>query len=268
MSPGLDDPTRRQFAIGPVLAIVFGLGVLFASCSSPSTASKVSTLSAAESSGASVAESAPTATVSGRQRVASESSVQPGELEVVVIGDSLTVAADQEIRAALDRLGVGSVEVDAVEGRRMVEDLAGKPSGRTAVGRVAATLDAADVDVWVIALGTNDVGAQAPTDELDRAIVGVLDTVGTSRPVAWIDVFIGAKPDESADFGARVRTAAIERGTMVVGDWYHPAQDDGMLVTDGVHLTGVGRDAFAETIADSVARLIPNQTAAATRSQR
>ncbi len=173
-------------------------------------------------------------------------------VDVAVIGDSLTVAAGDEITDRLRGLGLRVVGVDAVEGRRLTRDLEGRPSGLAAL-RVFP--NPAAVEIWVIALGTNDVGAQAPADELSTDIDDLLDSIPDGATVVWVDVYIDKLADASAAFDAQVTDAAVGRGDMVIVDWFNPAQAPGMLVADGVHLTADGRAAFADAIANRVARV-------------
>src|SRR5687768_11866274 len=88
--------------------------------------------------------------------------VVPGPDDVVIIGDSLTLSADEEITTELRSAGVEIVGLDAMENRRTARDLDDLPSGVTAAEQLAAEHEP---DAWVIALGTNDVGGQAKPDD-------------------------------------------------------------------------------------------------------
>lgn len=172
-------------------------------------------------------------------------------VSIAVVGDSLTVSARDQIVEAFAAIGGEVVGFDALDGRKMVDGTTDRPGGLAAL-QAAVADPTIDPDVWVIALGTNDVGAQAEPDELAADIAALLDAA--DAPVVWIDVFVGAFTAESAEFGQLVRDAASQRSSVVVGDWFHSALDLDPLVDDQVHLTESGKDEFAALMVDSVRR--------------
>ncbi len=172
---------------------------------------------------------------------------EPPEL-VAVVGDSLTVSAQEEIDAALTDLGVGEVVVDGLENRRMT--IGGSQPGLDAiVDLVAAGLEP---DVWVIALGTNDVGAQVRDDDYRRAVVDVLSAIPSGALVVWVDVWVRNLADRSASANEVLRGVAHYRPWVTVVDWYSHGEDEGIVIKDGVHLTNDGQQLFADEIAEAV----------------
>src|SRR4029453_13554074 len=78
---------------------------------------------------------------------------------VGMIGDSITAASTDALKAVFTKAGFVHVDVDADTGRR-IEEGSGKQGDPLAGTKVLAKLldRGVDPDVWVIALGTNDVG--------------------------------------------------------------------------------------------------------------
>lgn len=206
---------------------------------------------------------APTRPVRDSPAAASDSGANPSAgdtttlagVSVAVIGDSLTLSAHQQILDAFATADAEVVAFDALDGRRMVQGTPERPGGLAAVDTVLAD-PSVNPDVWVIALGTNDVAAQIEPDRLTADISAILEAV--NAPVVWVDVFVGAYTQESAEFGQLVRTAAAQQPKAVVGDWFHEALDLDPLVDDQVHLTDAGKDEFAALMVDGV-RLIEAQ---------
>lgn len=173
---------------------------------------------------------------------------------VAVIGDSLSVSAEEEIRSALVSVGFEVVGFNAASGRRMVHPSQSIPSGVSAVGELRATF-AEQPDMWIVALGTNDVGAQAGRDEMVHDIDTLLAAIGPSTPVLWTNVYIEQLADESWAFDVLVQERSATRSGLAIADWFNPAQIEGSLAPDGIHLTPTGRTRFAGAIASAAARV-------------
>ncbi len=166
---------------------------------------------------------------------------------LAVVGDSITVGAEEELAASLAELGLDDVDIDAESGRRMVEG-DGISSGLDGVAAVLATGD--EPDLWVIALGTNDV-ANYQTEEYAGAIEQLLAALPAGAPLVWVDCYLDRYQTESAAFDDVLRFALAARGNATVVDWASLASEDGVL-TDGVHPSGFGRQAFADRVAAAV----------------
>lgn len=141
---------------------------------------------------------------------------------VFLVGDSITVMArmDQEVPPGW--------AVDARAGRTTPEGIA-----------VVEERDLADVDVVVVALGTNDAADDAATygARVDR----MLDAIGPGPEVVWINVDANtAELARAADgVNAALDDAARRHPRLVVADWdayvaEHEDEDD-LRSGDGIH---------------------------------
>lgn len=170
---------------------------------------------------------------------------EPRPQTVAVVGDSLSVQSEPALEAALETLSLEIVGFDAVQGRRIRSATELTTSG---VDAVEATLDGAEPDLWVIALGTNDV------DALDRegyreAVEELLAGVPDGAPVIWVDAWVERWIDDAKQANEVLREVAAERPGMTVVDWFQFGDDPGLISDDGVHLTDAGELKFAEQVA-------------------
>ncbi len=166
---------------------------------------------------------------------------------LAMVGDSITVGAEAELAAAFTELGLPDAEINAQSGRRMIVDN-GVTSGLDGVADVLAEGDAPDL--WVIALGSNDIAGYEPQD-YGAVINELLAAIPADAPIVWVDCYLTNYADESAAFDAALREALVARGNATVVDWASIAPDDGVL-TDNVHPSGFGRAEFARRVADAV----------------
>lgn len=178
-------------------------------------------------------------------------------LRVAVVGDSLTVAAREDIDAALRASGFEVVAISAQEGRRMVEGTRSLLSGADAIRALHdewATASVAQPDLWVVALGTNDI-ASAPLDVFRGQAVELLGHIPPDAPVLWMNTWIRHLAGDAASANALIKTLARERQHFGVADWYQYGRQEGMIVGDGVHLTKRGQAQFAAEIASQLVEL-------------
>lgn len=183
-----------------------------------------------------------------RGRVTPESApttADPRFETVGIVGDSITVGAEAAIVIVVEGMGVDDVAVDALSGRRMTT---GPDPGVQAVGRVVAE----DPDLWVVALGTNDVANLTGPEEYGAAIDQLLAVIPADAPLVWIDVYLAMWPEESAEFNETLRDRLADRGHATAVDWASIAAADGVL-GDGVHPTDSGNLRFAAAIAGGIA---------------
>ncbi|HEX6656652.1 MAG TPA: GDSL-type esterase/lipase family protein [Ilumatobacter sp.] len=178
---------------------------------------------------------------------------RPAELPetAAIVGDSLTESAQQEIAAYLNGLGVDVVTIDGAQNRRMTHGDRPDP-GIDIVERIAAV---AEPEVWVIALGTNDVGAEVSPEQFGNDVKTLLAAIPADAPVVWVDVWIRDRQRQVETANAVLREMLADRGDSVVADWYAHGDDPGIITGDGVHLTNDGRYMFAATIAAATADL-------------
>jgi lysophospholipase L1-like esterase len=173
--------------------------------------------------------------------------VAPTIETVGILGDSITVGSEAEIVDAVRDLGVAVVEVDAESGRRLVAD-SGVDSGVDAARRVTAL----DPDVWVVALGTNDVPNPEGAEEYSVVIDELLRQLPVDDRVVWVDVHVDDAAAASDAFNVALRDRLADRGRAVIVEWSAHADGAGML-RDGVHPTAAGGLVFADLVADGVA---------------
>ena len=128
--------------------------------------------------------------------------------DVAMVGDSITVASTDEIEKAVQSLGV-DLTIRAEVGRRIGNGETPAP-GTSIVDEILAD---DTPDLWVIALGTNDLGQFDTDEEYQAAIESLLSLIPAGTPVAWINTYVVAKPDESAQFDVCAPVGAAAPGT-------------------------------------------------------
>lgn len=173
-------------------------------------------------------------------------------LSVAVVGDSLTVAATELIDVALNAIGMEVVTIDGIEGRRITGGAV--VPGVDAIETIIA--GGADPDVWVIALGTNDIGAKVVGDAAATAANEVLALLPPDAPVVWVNAWIRDQAGDAALFNNVVSEVLAARGNTTIVDWYDNAKDDGLISADGVHLTDLGEARFASQMAAGIIDLV------------
>ncbi|HUF97483.1 MAG TPA: GDSL-type esterase/lipase family protein [Ilumatobacter sp.] len=164
---------------------------------------------------------------------------------VAVVGDSLALSAEDEIRAALSAGSVDIVGFDGRENRRVARALPDLPSGVDAVAALGMTVDP---KLWIVALGTNDVGAQQSPEDFRADVDALLAEIPAEDAVIWLDVWIQSRVEGSVAANAVLREAAAERPGMSVVNWFQYGDDPGMIRDDGIHLDDAGREKFAEVM--------------------
>lgn len=173
---------------------------------------------------------------------------------VAVVGDSLTVSATEEIELALDAIGLDVIAVDAMESRRITQGRSNLPPGTSAVeGILEGVAIGDDPDLWVIALGTNDVASVGSLDGFRPEMRELLDLIPPDVPVIWVDLWIRDRSDSIRQANRMIRAELRQwDGGSAVVDWFAHGDDDGVITSDGVHLTDLGQQLFASSIADTV----------------
>lgn len=189
--------------------------------------------------------------------IAPPSSDRTDATSMAMVGDSITEGSTDEIRYTLAAEGFVDMDIDGLTSRRIEEgDGTGSPlSGiRTLEGMLAD--ESIDPDVWVVALGTNDIGQYDDPDEYRRLIRTVLDMIPDGTPLVWVDGYRADKPDESAAFDEILVQEVATRRDSVVASWHDQASRDDeteVLQDDGVHPNRHGRVVFAALVAEGIA---------------
>lgn len=176
---------------------------------------------------------------------------------VAVVGDSLTLSASDELDRALRAADLDPLVIDAQESRRMTVGTSRIRPGRDVVEEIVAAGDPAP-ELWVIALGTNDVASVESLEGFRPDIRSILDLLPDDVPVVWVDLYIRNRPEPISRANLQIRAELGGRagGTAVV-DWFSHGVDDGVITDDGVHLTPTGRAQFAESIVAAIDELFP-----------
>lgn len=178
--------------------------------------------------------------------IVSGSALPPRPASVVVIGDSLTLSAQEEIVVALAPTGIELVAVDGAESRRMTRGSSEVPPATKAI---ATVLEDTRPGLWVIALGTNDVGAQTGTEIFREDMGELLGLLPGDAPVIWVDLWIRDHDDRIVEANEAIRLELAGRQALgAVVDWHTLADTPGIITGDGVHLTDEGQQLFAEAI--------------------
>lgn len=160
---------------------------------------------------------------------------------LLMVGDSISFMSLEPLHAVLAAEGYTQVTIDAVPGRPIADG----------VGVVElAVASGARPDVWVIALGTNDLyhGTDVPAY---RALVErLLAQIPEGEPVVWVDTYIRDRVEEARAFNAALADALAERGDAETAHWFERCVEAGevLLVGDGVHPSESGTLAFADTV--------------------
>jgi lysophospholipase L1-like esterase len=171
---------------------------------------------------------------------------------VVMIGDSITRGATAYLDERYGLLGLDHV-IEAQNNKRMAVSIPNNPSGASIVEFLAANGDGDHSDeVWVIALGTNDVGQYSSPDDLAAAVNEIVASVPDDAALVWVDVHFRDRSADAARVNSIIRDRVERRGDSVVAPWTAFVDGDGVVSGDGVHPTTDGADVFAFVVTDTV----------------
>jgi lysophospholipase L1-like esterase len=172
-----------------------------------------------------------------------------GDIETVaMVGDSITEGSEGPLHDGFLALGLDVRAIDAVSGRRIAAGGGEANSGLSAV----ADLTGSPPDLWVIALGTNDVSQYDGEEAYREQIASLLVSLPDDAPVVWVDTYVADDPERSAEFNQALHDTLAFRGTATVADWATVATGDGVL-RDGIHPSDGGTQIFADVVMDAVA---------------
>jgi lysophospholipase L1-like esterase len=172
---------------------------------------------------------------------------------VVMIGDSITRGSIDALRREFGSLGFANVAIEAENGKRMVVSSGDNVGGSQVAESLASGGDTNHTnEVWVVALGTNDIGQYASADEVAAAVNEVIAAVPDDAALVWVDTYFRDRPEQTQLVNSIVRERVGRRGDSVVAPWTAFATQQGVLTGDGVHPTTDGADVFAFVVADTV----------------
>lgn len=173
-----------------------------------------------------------------------------GVQRVVMVGDSITVGSTPYLDEYFTAAGL-PITIGAQEGKRINVSTSSNPSGTRVAGELAtsAASDGSTSDeLWVVALGTNDIGQYGEQADVEAEIRELLTTVPADAPLVWINTWFRDRPEFTEQVNAAIRTVMAERGNATIGDWASVAPTDGILRSDGVHPNDDGAKVFAELV--------------------
>lgn len=171
---------------------------------------------------------------------------------VVMIGDSITKGSRAAIEERFDQLGMAPVTIEAENGKRMVISAPDNLGGST-IAEIVTELGGGDHDdeLWIVALGTNDIGNYDGPDEIAAAVNEVLAAVPDEAPLVWVDTYFRDRPEQQEVVNSIIRDRVERRGNSVVAPWSTFATGDGVMTGDGVHPTPAGTEVFAFVVTDT-----------------
>ena len=187
-------------------------------------------------------------------------STQP---DVVIVGDSLTAGNLNIIRARLEAGGLSSVRYEALSSRRIAHPVFSgfrRSSGVEAVRALKS--EGVDPELWVVELGTNDLGflpgcgCPDPTFFAGELIDQLVAEIGPGEPIAWVTVLNIADLPVSEQFNAALRRRAAVDPMFSIIDWYGTAWRRPELFNDHVHPNLAGVDAFAGMYLDGIGAVL------------
>jgi lysophospholipase L1-like esterase len=171
---------------------------------------------------------------------------------VVMIGDSITKGATAALDERYELLGLDHL-IEAENGKRIAVSSPDNASGVSIAQFVTDNGDGDHTDeVWVVALGTNDVGQYASPDEIAAVVNELLDAVPDDAALVWVETYFRDRADAAAELNAIVRERVARRGDSVIAPWASFAPSEGVLTGDGVHPTSDGADVFAFVVTDTL----------------
>ena len=239
MSERLPALPRRAF-------LVAALGVVITACSQTSRASGGSSPTRVD---------APNVTVPGVSLPGGTIPAAPAKLLTLgMIGDSITKLSTPSLKAVFAAQGIPNVTIDAEVSRRIKvgngksEPLNGEQV-LTNMNKIGL-----DPDVWVFALGTNDLTAY-DAEGFASLISTMLGMTKPDTPVVWVDTYRPKTLQQTKVFNLVVRDQASKRPHTSVASWFDVASaaPDKLLSKDDVHPSDAGQQAFAAVVGAAVA---------------
>ncbi|MEM1333125.1 MAG: GDSL-type esterase/lipase family protein [Actinomycetota bacterium] len=243
---------RSRFVVAPLVALT----LVASACNSATTGSgAIGGAPSVDGAGADSGVDVPLPTIGlGSDTGSSGGAVTDasGITRAVMIGDSITVGATPFLIERFGTVGL-PVEIGAQEGKRIDVSWGSNPAGtRVAEQFVAGGVGTAGDAVWIVALGTNDIGQYAAQGEVEQEIRDLLAFVPSDAPLVWINTWFRDRPDATTMVNAAIESVMRERGNATIGDWSSVAPIEGVLRSDGVHPNDDGAAVFADLVVGTV----------------
>jgi lysophospholipase L1-like esterase len=184
----------------------------------------------------------------------------PGAIDSVrMIGDSITLASRPALEVAFEQLGFSSVVIESQTSKRTAVGSDSNASGVAIASLLAQIDDDHSDELWVVALGTNDINQYSGRDEIAAAFEEILAVIPADSPLVWVDTYYRDQLDGAAEVNAVIESLIARRGNAAVANWSAVAADSDNLRTDGLHPRDSGTLVFAATIRDTVASLLQRE---------
>lgn len=181
--------------------------------------------------------------------------IDTGSVEsIVMIGDSITVGAQPFLQEQLEQLGFADVTIVAQQDKRVSQNIRNNPSGADIASFVAAdSAQPGDAQLWIVALGTNDISQYDSVEDIVSSMETVIDSVPLDAPLVWVNTYFEDRPEDTAEVNTAIEQIVGSRGNAVVGRWNQIAPSEGVLRSDGVHPNSDGAKVFAALVTTTVA---------------
>ncbi len=207
-----------------------------------------------------------------------QNGLDPATTKLALIGDSLTASAngtsgsrESATRTVLQSTGLQNGNIFWY-GRNNKGMTAADGNGKTVFANLTDAKTAlGSVNIWVIALGTNNTVDGSPalsTTDFGNAMRAILDAIytspGVTERVLWVNTaFYNPSSPRSTNYNPVITSVIAEYPHAQVVDWYnrvHTPRDDADWASPGggddVHLTTAGYAKRDQFIANRVAALL------------
>lgn len=178
---------------------------------------------------------------------------------VLMIGDSITLGSKDELTAMFTANGFTSITIDGAQGRRIeVGNGKSKTVPLNGIDTAKKLIAAKTADeLWVVALGTNDIGLLDKDQDYRTLIDEMVAVVPADRPLIWVDCYRKQFLEANNTFNGLLREMVDQRGNAVVADWQAIAEPRSkeLLRSDQLHPNDAGQLAFAEVVSNAVTNL-------------
>ncbi|WP_395153245.1 hypothetical protein [Ilumatobacter sp.] len=174
---------------------------------------------------------------------------------VIMIGDSITVASTPALQEAYEQLGFDEIIIESKQGKRTALSFGSNPSGVDIASFIVSSPDRDDDhsnELWVVALGTNDINQYGDAAERAAVITEMLRTIPEESPLIWVDTYFEDQPEGADAINGAITDRVLDRGNSAIARWSSVAADDGNLRDDGVHPRKQGCAVFANVISATI----------------
>jgi lysophospholipase L1-like esterase len=174
------------------------------------------------------------------------------------VGDSILRASTKAATTVFNTAGVTDVQIDAETGRRIEVGNGLGAAPLSGLRTVAAQLKkGAAPDLWLVVLGTNDIGSYSKAEQFGALIDEMLQLFPKATPVVWMNVYRQQYPELSLVFNAVLQQRIDARANAVVADWHTTASapKQSVLRDDGIHPNAQGVAVIAQLLGQALQRL-------------